>query len=191
VSAGASSGFGSPGRSRPPEWNPGRPNRPGNGGGGPGNGGGGPGNGGGEPGGGGNGGNGGNGGWYPYYPYYPYWGWGYYGFYDPFWPYPYYYPYGVGLGLSYGYYSAPPVVVESVGPPDEYLNAPPDGGTPPEQFWYYCQDPAGFYPYVRMCNGEWEAVPAAPPGAPASEPSNVPGGQAPTGPTAEVAPGSN
>jgi hypothetical protein len=84
------------------------------------------------------------------------------------------------------------VVVESVGPPDEYLNAPPDGGLPQQQYWYYCQDPAGFYPYVRMCNGEWEAVPAAPPDAPSSEPSDAPPGQASSGNSAQFNPaGSN
>lgn len=29
-------------------------------------------------------------------------------------------------------------------------------------YWYYCRDPQGYYPYVRYCNVEWEAVPARP-----------------------------
>ncbi len=120
-----------------------------------------------EGGGGGDGGyNGGHGGYYPgwrnrYYGY----GWGGYygGFYDPFWPYPYYYPYA-GYGLSYGYYQAPPPVV-NVLPPEDYLDPPVDGGAPQELVWYYCEDPAGYYPYVRSCNAPWQEVPAAPPGA--------------------------
>jgi hypothetical protein len=80
------------------------------------------------------------------------------GFYDPFWwPYgPYGYPYDY-----YGYY--PPRVVERtyVQPPADYLVPP--GGPPPEQNWYHCRDPEGFYPYVRECNDRWEAVPAVPP----------------------------
>jgi hypothetical protein len=33
-----------------------------------------------------------------------------------------------------------------------------DGG----QYWYYCQSPAGYYPYVRSCKGPWEPVPSTP-----------------------------
>jgi hypothetical protein len=25
-------------------------------------------------------------------------------------------------------------------------------------YWYYCRDPEGYYPYVRQCNGAWEPV---------------------------------
>ena len=28
------------------------------------------------------------------------------------------------------------------------------------QTWYYCSDPAGYYPYVTQCNTGWQAVPA-------------------------------
>ena len=27
--------------------------------------------------------------------------------------------------------------------------------------WYYCSDPAGYYPYVPQCNTGWQAVPAS------------------------------
>jgi hypothetical protein len=27
--------------------------------------------------------------------------------------------------------------------------------------WYYCSDPAGYYPYVTQCNTGWQAVPAS------------------------------
>jgi hypothetical protein len=27
------------------------------------------------------------------------------------------------------------------------------------QTWYYCWDPAGYYPYVTQCNTGWQAVP--------------------------------
>ena len=27
--------------------------------------------------------------------------------------------------------------------------------------WYYCSDPAGYYPYVAQCNTGWQAVPAS------------------------------
>jgi hypothetical protein len=138
-------------------------NPPGGGGGGPGGGGG---NGGGGNGGGGNGNHNGGGHWYGHGGWYgyPYYGYGYgYGFYDPFWPYPYYYPYG-NYGYSYSYYPPPPLETEPVLPPEDYLDAPVDGGNLQEQVWYYCEDPAGYYPYVRSCNGPWQSVPATPPG---------------------------
>ena len=31
----------------------------------------------------------------------------------------------------------------------------------PAQVWYYCSDPAGYYPYVTQCNTGWQAVPAS------------------------------
>jgi hypothetical protein len=27
------------------------------------------------------------------------------------------------------------------------------------QYWYYCSDPAGYYPYVQQCNVPWQPVP--------------------------------
>jgi hypothetical protein len=29
------------------------------------------------------------------------------------------------------------------------------------QTWYYCSNPAGYYPYVTQCNTGWQAVPAS------------------------------
>jgi len=29
------------------------------------------------------------------------------------------------------------------------------------QSWYYCSDPAGYYPYVTQCNTTWQTVPAS------------------------------
>ena len=50
------------------------------------------------------------------------------------------YPYGWDYSPDYGYsgYSQP------------YSS----------QNWYYCSDPAGYYPYVTQCNTGWQAVPA-------------------------------
>lgn len=36
-----------------------------------------------------------------------------------------------------------------------------DYGQPYSQTWYYCADPAGYYPYVSQCNTGWQAVPAS------------------------------
>ena len=29
------------------------------------------------------------------------------------------------------------------------------------QTWYYCSDPAGYYPYIAQCNTGWQTVPAS------------------------------
>jgi len=31
-----------------------------------------------------------------------------------------------------------------------------------EDSWYYCDDPQGYYPYVRSCNVQWRPVPITP-----------------------------
>jgi hypothetical protein len=68
------------------------------------------------------------------------WGWPYYG---------------------YPYYSSPPAVVQQ---PPVYVepNSPPQE----PQYWYYCQDPQGYYPYVKQCPNGWMKVvpPDNPPG---------------------------
>lgn len=38
-------------------------------------------------------------------------------------------------------------------PPTIVLSAPP-------QYWYYCANPPGYYPYVPQCLTEWQRVPA-------------------------------
>jgi hypothetical protein len=44
----------------------------------------------------------------------------------------------------------PPVIVVQSAPSTE------------TQYWYYCDDPQGYYPYLNECNEEWEPVPAEP-----------------------------
>jgi hypothetical protein len=36
-----------------------------------------------------------------------------------------------------------------------------DYGQPSSQIWYYCPDPAGYYPYITQCYAGWQAVPAS------------------------------
>lgn len=54
--------------------------------------------------------------------------------------------------------------------PDVYL--PPQLATPsapaapPAQYWYYCDQPAGYYPYITRCDHPWTAVTATPPPSP-------------------------
>jgi hypothetical protein len=74
----------------------------------------------------------------------PGWGW------DPFfYPYYPYYP-------SYPAYQ-PPVVIQQ---PEQYVVPEPQ----PQQtsYWYYCQNPKGYYPYVKRCPGGWMKVVPSP-----------------------------
>jgi hypothetical protein len=62
---------------------------------------------------------------------------------------------GGGLGLGWGGYADP----------DLYGWGGDDAGSgygQPDvsQYWYYCHDPAGYYPYVTRCSVAWQPVPA-------------------------------
>jgi len=65
------------------------------------------------------------------------------------------------------YYAPPPVVVQQgyVAPP---VVGPPAAAAPPAEpnpgFWYYCNSPQGYYPYIRQCSSQWMTVPANPNG---------------------------
>ncbi len=43
----------------------------------------------------------------------------------------------------------------------------------PPQYWYYCTNPAGYYPYVAQCATPWQPVPAT--SAPPAPAAPVPG----------------
>jgi hypothetical protein len=80
------------------------------------------------------------GGWHRHYPAWGfrfYWG-------GPFVVGPPWYP--------YGYYAAPPPVIQQQAP----VYVQPQ--QPQENYWYYCQDPQGYYPYVKTCPGGWMKV---------------------------------
>jgi hypothetical protein len=65
-----------------------------------------------------------------------------------FWPYypePYYYP---------------PVVVVPSSPP-VYIE---QGASSSQQYWYFCNSPQGYYPYVKQCPSGWQQVTPQPPG---------------------------
>jgi len=55
----------------------------------------------------------------------------------------------LGYPYDWGYY-----------PPDSgyYGYSQPSAAT---QYWYYCSNPAGYYPYVTHCNTGWQTVPAS------------------------------
>jgi hypothetical protein len=81
-------------------------------------------------------------------------------YYDGF-QYPYFYPGSAALYITPDLYTLPPDYVPPAATyaPPNY--PPPPNQAPSQQIWYYCQDPMGYYPYVRDCNGPWQAVPAS------------------------------
>ena len=79
----------------------------------------------------------------------PFWGGPYWG--GPFWGAPYW-------GGPYGYFAGPPTVVEE-SPPVFTQPAPQPGGA---YYWYYCENPEGYYPYVRECPNGWMKVNPSP-----------------------------
>lgn len=77
-------------------------------------------------------------------------------------PYPYsyspYYPY-------HPYYSPPPVIIQQQ--PPEIRVEPSTRPDTPSSYWYYCQDPQGYYPNVKKCPKGWMKV--VPPTNPSGE----------------------
>lgn len=70
------------------------------------------------------------------------------------------------------YYPPPPVVVPPpiYVPPPAYVPPPSPLVVPPSAqqepaYWYYCENPKGYYPYITSCPGGWMRVvpPSAPP----------------------------
>ena len=53
-------------------------------------------------------------------------------------------------------YVQPPVVVTQA--------APAPAPATPEYWWYYCAQPAGYYPYIQACPTGWTRVSPVPPG---------------------------
>lgn len=77
------------------------------------------------------------------------------GFYfnDPYWwgPDPFFYqPYRPYI------YNSPPIIVER--DPPVYIQRQPAPAPAPTTTWYYCQNPAGYYPYVQSCGQPWLSV---------------------------------
>jgi len=65
----------------------------------------------------------------------------------PWWWGPPYYPY-------YPYDPQPPLVIQQQPPAYVEPTPQPEG----QYYWYFCQDPQGYYPYVKKCPGGWLKV---------------------------------
>lgn|SRR5689334_19522647 len=90
-----------------------------------------------------------------------------------YYPYPYYYPYPA-YSYAYPYPYTYPYAGPAYPPGPSYPQQPPvvaQNGPPPQQNWYYCDNPRGYYPYVQSCGSGWRAVPAQPQGAPNDVPN--------------------
>ncbi|OQW74639.1 MAG: hypothetical protein BVN35_09760 [Proteobacteria bacterium ST_bin11] len=74
----------------------------------------------------------------PFYPAYPYYQ-----------PYPYYPREIVTIPVQ------PPVYIERE-------RSQPQNNPLAEGYWYYCNDPAGYYPYVKECVNGWQPVEPTP-----------------------------
>jgi hypothetical protein len=56
------------------------------------------------------------------------------------------------------YVTPAPVIVETA--PPVYQEQPQPQAA--QQYWYYCQDPQGYYPYVQQCPRGWQPVSPTP-----------------------------
>ena len=67
-------------------------------------------------------------------------------------------------GGGWYFYPAPIYPYPTYIPPAVVVQQPPPvpSGLPPTQFWYFCDNPQGYYPYVASCTVPWRAVPATP-----------------------------
>ena len=61
----------------------------------------------------------------------------------------------VGPGLGWAYYDYP---WWGSYPDYDYYDYSQPYASPT---WYYCSNPAGYYPYVTQCNTSWQTVPAS------------------------------
>lgn len=81
---------------------------------------------------------------------------------NPYYAYPYYYNNPYAYGSSY-YYNPPVIVTPPPAPPVYIEQSAPVQQQAPDNYWYYCNDPQGYYPYVRECKTQWQTVEPVPP----------------------------
>lgn len=84
------------------------------------------------------------------------------------WGYPYAYPHPFWYSPPPVYYyppapPAPPAPTVYVERQDTAAAAPAPQASAAANFWYYCRDPEGYYPYVKECKSPWEPVAPQPP----------------------------
>lgn len=78
-------------------------------------------------------------------------------------PYPYAYPYAAGYPFAYA-----PVVINAAPVTQTYIQQEPVAEAviqpaPTVNYWYYCTQPAGYFPYVQNCEQPWvKVIPQSP-----------------------------
>jgi hypothetical protein len=77
-------------------------------------------------------------------------------YYYYYYPYPYYYPPAVAVPAP----AQPPVYIEQGSAQPAPQQAP---ATPENFYWYHCDKPDGYYPYIRECPSGWQKVAPTPP----------------------------
>lgn len=83
-------------------------------------------------------------------PLYPYHSYPYYPFQSSYYYPPYYYP--------------PTIITVPVTPPTYIQQSPPQTTQQyPSGYWYYCNNPKGYYPYIKQCTESWQEVEPIPP----------------------------
>ncbi len=138
----------------------------------------------------------GGGAYRPYYPGYrpgyPGWGAGYWGPRVGFyyggpgywggWPYAwgagYAWPYAVGAGYAWPY-AYTPLVVNPAPATQVFIQQESEATTPMQplpatSYWYYCTQPAGYFPYVKDCSHAWMKVVPQLPGEASTPPRLAP-----------------
>jgi len=80
----------------------------------------------------------------------------------PYYASPYYYP--------YPYAPYPQVITVPAPQPPVYIEQGSAQSTPQpsaapqaNNFWYHCDNPNGYYPYIKECPGGWQQVSPTPP----------------------------
>lgn len=109
------------------------------------------------------GGGGFRGGWHPHghssFGFYfgPTWGWSSPFYYSPWWYSPW---------VPAPYYPYPSTVLTIPPSPPVYIEQPQTTVSPPVQpeYWQYCAESRGYYPYVGECPGGWQRIATVPPG---------------------------
>jgi len=84
---------------------------------------------------------------------------------------------GVPAYVPWGLWGYPSAVYDPSAATPYPADAPPMSGSfsppdaeqnpAPSSYWYYCANPAGYYPYVQQCNSGW--TPVAPQGVPPAQ----------------------
>ena len=82
--------------------------------------------------------------------------WG--GYYGPGWGFYGYRGYGYIDPFYRPYYMAPPVIRTPVKPPIYIERQQLQPAQPRTNYWYYCQNPPGYYPTVKKCPDGWLQV---------------------------------